>query len=176
MKQAEAPWILALAVARAESESPELFREVYETTLRALEGSADEDPERWREMVDFVLTCALARGPEPDFEEWVDAARRSQARIEHAEEVEGMAQSVLEKSFRAGRVEGREEGREEGAVTTLRDVVMIILEDRFGQLSEAGRRRIAAESNLDRLKAAQRAATRVERPEEALSFLGPSTP
>src|SRR5262249_26284377 len=79
------------------------------------------------------------------------AAMKSQIGVEARRLVKTVGERLIEKGHRAGRKEGREEGREEGraegreeALAELRELLLLQLGQRFGQVSERARKRIAA--------------------------------
>ena len=184
------PLLQALAVVRAQRPAPEQFRETYESTLRALEETAETDPITWREWTEFVLGWTMTRRPEAPPEAWRDLARQSQARVKHSEEVEEMASTVIEEMFETamntghergrevGRVEGiaigMEQGIEVGRLESTRNLVIKMLEKRFGPLAERPRRLISRETDLDRLESAVEVAWRADGVDEVLSKFGRS--
>ncbi len=64
-----------------------------------------------------------------------------------------------------GRQEGKAEGRQEG-VTKLQNVVVDLMSQRFGHLSERTRRQIATITSLDELAELARNVLKVHSPEE----------
>lgn len=63
---------------------------------------------------------------------------------------------VVEEWRNEGRVEGRIEGLAEGQVRTCREILLALLEDRFGTLPEDLIQRVQAVKDVDRLKGALR--------------------
>ena len=76
-----------------------------------------------------------------------------------------MAMTFADEMKAEGRQEGIEEGIEKG-VEKMRNVVVDLLSQRFGRLSESTRHRIAALTSLDELAELARNVLKVDSPEE----------
>jgi len=79
--------LAALAVIRAEREDAEGFRSVFAAVLQRLEGICESERDRWRGLVDLVLSFALLRRPAEEHEAPLAAARNSQVEQAHREEI-----------------------------------------------------------------------------------------
>jgi hypothetical protein len=150
--QAAGAWLTALALVRADAAEAETFRAVLEQVLRRLEGLAESDRVRWYELVRFTLVWALYRRPRPEREELIAAAQASQLNVDRQKEVQAVGMTIAE----ALKAEGMAEGQAKGRLEEARDMLLALLEEKFGPVPEPLRQRIGATTDLARLHAAHR--------------------
>lgn len=155
-------WLKALAVVRAEREETEAFLAVFAEVLRRLEAIHDPDKIRWHDLLWFVLSWALRRRPSAERDRLLHVARASQAGAEDRRELEAMSK-VIEGSWEA-ELTARGEAR--GELRGCRDDLRLLLEDRFGPLSEELRQRIEATDDLELLRSGLRQVLRINSPDE----------
>jgi hypothetical protein len=164
--QAAGEWLNALAVVRADDEEAEAYRAVLGQVLRRLEGLADRDRVRWYELVRFALVWALYRRPRPEHEPLIATAQASQTNVARQKEVQTVTMTIAEALKAEGMAEGEAKGKAEGRIAEARDVLLALLEEKFGPVPEAIRQRIQATTDLARLHTAHRGVLRLNSLEE----------
>ncbi len=136
------------------------FERVFAEVMKRLQTLRGREEVRWHELLQFALTYAIWRRPVGERQRLQEIAVESHP--QHERQVRVMAETIAEAYIREGRAEGRTEGRVEEARTSIR----VILESRFGVLSETLVRDIAAISDLTRLREAIRRAALTQTLEE----------
>lgn len=146
-------WLAALAVVRAEGEKDAAaFQAVYAAVLERLQHLSESDPVRWHGLVRFVLSWALRRRPSAETEALLAAAQSSQADATRRQEVRKLSESIVQSRDQEMLVRGE--------VRASRVDLQMVLEERFGSLSEGLVQRIEAIDDLDRLRRLFRQALR----------------
>jgi hypothetical protein len=146
--QAAGEWLNALAVVRADQEGTEEFRAILETAMRRLDGLAEKDIGRWYDLVHFVVLWALYRRPREERDRLVEIAQASQSNVARQKEIQTVSQTIAESLIAEGEVKGR--------LGEVREMLVGLLEDKFGALPESVLQRIGATTDLARLKTATR--------------------
>jgi hypothetical protein len=126
-----------------------VFEKSLREVVRALEGLADQDRQRWLELLSYI-DALLYYEREPDEHEPLqqtvsDAVENDR----HRQEVHNMAKTMAEHLMEKGEAKGR---REE-AVRTQRRLLLRLLQNRFPKMPERTVQRIEATEQLDLLDA-----------------------
>lgn len=151
-------WLQTLAVVRAEDASAEPFANVYNEVLERLEPLAVSDPVRYYDLLRMVLTWGLWRRPSEERQQLQQAAIASQRGAARQEEMRTMSQTIAEWYV--------EEGEKKGQLRTLRNMLRILLEERFHTLPEALQQQIEATTDVAKLESSLRQVLRINGPEE----------
>jgi hypothetical protein len=158
--QAAGEWLVALAVVRGERVEEEAFRELLAAVLRRLEALSETERVRWHELLWFVLSWALRRRPGREREALMQTARESQTQVAHREEVARMSEAIAEtweqELVARGEARGVALGETRGQLQEARATLLMLLEDRFGELPAALVAQIEAVEELERLRGAIR--------------------
>jgi hypothetical protein len=156
--QAAGKWLNALAVVQADRDDTQAFSAVLQEAMRRLEGLAEEDRARWRDLLRFVLMWAIYRRPPEERDLLVESARASQTNVARQREVQAMSQTIAQ-SLRA---EGKAEGKAEGQLQEARRILQDLLTQKFRKLPEALLARIDETSDVERLHIAIQGVLRME--------------
>jgi len=84
-------WLPALAAVRAEHEDADRFHAVLAETLHRLEPLHDKDPNRWGDLLWFLLSWGLRRRPRPEQEQLYATVLASHDQVSVRQEVEQMS-------------------------------------------------------------------------------------
>lgn len=152
--QMTACWFNALAVVRADNQEAEAFRHILQDALRRLEGLAETEPARWRELLHFVLQWALYRRPNEERAGLIESAKASQSNALVQQEVQSMGQTIAEALIAEGEAKGIEKGEAKGRLTTEREWLQAALEAKFGPVPDVIRKQIQSATDHDRLRTA----------------------
>jgi hypothetical protein len=158
----------ALAVVRAEQTSTEEFLSVFRTVLNLLEPLAAESKVTWHQLVKMVLYWAHYRRPRREHAVLTEAARTSVREAQLQEEVQTMSE-LLEKNYEQEVYErGLTKGKAEGMAQGYRESLEEMLRQRFTEVSEAVRQRIAS-ADVNQLKTALSRVNRISSPDDLFS-------
>src|SRR5205807_783466 len=106
-----------------------------------------QESERWRREIERMSNL-LEGTLQEEFEE----LRRQAVQAREEGEARGRAEGRVEGQIE-GRVEGQIEGRVEGELRTAREILLSLLEERFGSVPDDWARRIESCEDVDQLKA-----------------------
>jgi hypothetical protein len=124
-----------------------VFAQTLREVVRALEGLAEQDRERWLELLSYI-DALLYYEREPDEQEplrqTVVAAVESDP---HRQEVYDMGKTMAEHL----KEQGRDEGLQQGALQNQRRVLLLLLRDKFPKLPARIVQRIEATEQFDLL-------------------------
>jgi hypothetical protein len=137
-------WLQMMAVLRAEKNDEANFERVYAEAIRFLSAMPEAEQVRWYDFMRILLTWAMYRRPRSEREKLFAIASAGQVTAKRQEEIQTMEMTGAEALILEGRVQAAQE--------LLREM----LEDRFGSLPPEVIRRIIAELDVNRLKAAAR--------------------
>lgn len=130
--------------------------------LRRIVEARGLDDERRFKLLNFVRTYVkLDDKVAPEYEALLRRAQNQEVR----EMVMTWADEIKAEGRQEGHQEGEAKGRQEG-VAKLQNVVMDLISQRFGRLSERTRRQIAAVTSLDELAELAKNVLKVHSPEE----------
>ncbi len=136
-------WLQLMAVMRAAGAEPGEFQAVYAEALRRLQAVFEQDPVRWEELANAVMTWGQWRRPLSEREALKAIGAASQTNPVLQNRVKAMVQTIAEALIEEGRAEGRAEGQLIANRKTLRRLLTL----RFGPLPETLSRRIDAASD-----------------------------
>jgi hypothetical protein len=128
-----------LAVARAELAAADEFGDVFRDVLVQLEPLAGVSKVDWDQLVKLVLYWALYRRPDREHQGLIEAARANVHDVNLKKEIQTMTQ-LLEKSYEQ---EVFERGLARGKAEALRGTLESLLRQRFPEVPEGVRQRIA---------------------------------
>src|SRR5438067_1717396 len=149
-------WLQFMAVMRGEDEPQPAFLATFrEASLHVAPLHATEEV-RWRELMDMLLTYATWRRPPAERDALVRVAEETNP--VRAPEVRVMANTIAEAWM--------EEGLAKGRAQEAREMLRLLLEDRFGALPEPLLARIQSTADLDKLRDAARQVSRLRKVED----------
>ena len=125
---------------------------MFDAVLRRLETLSETDPVRWHDLLWFVLSWALRRRPGSEREALIQTARESQTETTHREEIRRMSETIEQTWEQELVARGEARGEARGQLRTARESLRVLLEARFGPLSQELLRQIEAIDDLDRLR------------------------
>jgi hypothetical protein len=160
--QSAGEWMAAMAVVRAERAEAEAFREVFAAVLKRLERLSATQTVRWHELLHFVLSWGLRRRSGRESEALLAIARSSHADARWREEITRMSETI----WKSRDEEVWEEAQATERLRNSREILCLLLEERFGPLPEALVRQIEAVDDLERLRAGLKRVLRVTTLEE----------
>jgi hypothetical protein len=168
-------WLTALAVVRSERVETATFLETFQRVLEKLAPLGEEERVRWHDLLWFILSWALRRGPGVEGAALIEAVRRSQMDVRRREEATTMSETVMNEWERRAEARGRaqveaqvavqrQEWEQEAAtraearmlLETRREDLRLLLEEKFGALPTEVAERIAAIDDPERLREAIR--------------------
>jgi hypothetical protein len=156
LQEAAGAWMKALAVVRAEREEAAAFQIVFAEVLRRLEPWSERENVRWHDLVRFVLSWAFWRRPGRERRQLVAVAQESQLAAAHRDEVMKVSETIARTWPEELVAQGLAQGLTEGEKRSYREMLGILLEEKFGALPEEWARRIEQTDDLERLKNAVR--------------------
>ena len=123
----------ALQVLQVEDAPLEELHRVLAHALDSLEELPEENRAEWQSIMQFMLSLIRNRRAIDEQDELTTLVTEA-VRPEHKEEVEEMVMTGAEYLWRQGRKEGRKEGREEGLRIGQSELLLTLLQDKFGKL------------------------------------------
>jgi hypothetical protein len=154
-------FLQALAVVRAERESPETFQTVLRDVLSRIERIEPKQRVRWHDLVHFVLSWAFHRRPVDEHGDLQRIAIESQRTQRRKREVETMS-SALGKTWD----DILQERQAESEFRARREDLLVLLEEKFGVISDDLRHRVEQIADPEQLKECIRQLVRVESVDE----------
>jgi hypothetical protein len=110
--------------------------------------------------VRFSLVWALYRRPRAERAELIAAAQANQTNVARQKEVQTVGMTIAEalkaEGMAEGMAQGQALGKAEGRLDEAREMLLGLLEEKFGAVPETLRQRIQATTDLARLRAAHR--------------------
>jgi hypothetical protein len=159
-------WLKTLAVLRVEEADPKTFQEVFEAAVRGVAGLAGQDAVRWRDLMRMLLTWALRRRPAAERDALEKVATANQPDLRLQEEIKTMTRKWGPTIAELAMAEGMAKGKREGELRMARDMLRTLLVDHFGAVPETLQQRIDATDDLDRLRAAVRQVSHLQKLED----------
>lgn len=151
-------WFRALAVVRAEKESPDAFHDVMMEVIQRLAPLRKEQKPTWEELMNFVLSWGVRRRPEEEAQRLYHEGIQGLDDVALTEEIRQMT----EKLGRTWEQAVYERGERGGELKALREVLRTMLADKFGKLPKKVLKDIDQADQVDRLKAALRRVASLE--------------
>jgi hypothetical protein len=126
---------------------------VFEQTLRevvsVLEGLADQERDRWLELLSYITALIYNEREVPEREPLMEQVNVAVGNDAYRKEFFDMGKTIAEHL----KEEGREEGLEKGAMRNQRRMLLRLLRNRFGKIPAAMVKRIEATERIDLLDA-----------------------
>jgi len=133
-------WMQFMAVIRVEEADATEFERVFTAAVTHLAALRQTNQVRWFELLSIVFGYALFRRQEPQHQRLREIVQL--AAPDRVEEVNRMSMTIAESLIF------------EGELRATRHDLRNVLEERFGELSEAWKQKIEATTDLERLRAA----------------------
>lgn len=146
-------WLPTMALVRAEREAAEAYLAYTADVVRHIEPLSESNPARWRDLLGLILSWGLRRRPRQEQEQLLGTVMSSHNSVILQREVAAMSRTVVQT--------WEEEVFARGLLRASRDHLCVVLEERFGTLTEAMVQRIQATDDLGRLEAALRQGVRI---------------
>jgi hypothetical protein len=142
-----------------------VFEQTMREVVRDLQTLADEDRQRWLELLSYITAMIYNERDVPERELLLEKVADSVTNDAYRREVFDMGQTIAEHL----KEQGRQEGLQQGEVRSKRRWLVRLLRKRFGKVPAGLVKRIEATENLDLLDAWFDQALAVKKLEE-LSF------
>jgi predicted transposase YdaD len=145
----ELGWVFELIQQRRAR--PEEFADLVRRVVGHLEALARADHNRWLELVAYIRAMVYHDRQAPEQDPLVEVIEDSVGSEERRREVRRMGQTIAEALEAKGRKKGRKEGRQEEAVRSRREMLLLLLRDRFRKVPKAIEQVVNATDDVARL-------------------------
>jgi hypothetical protein len=144
LEQKGSPFGRLLGLVQQRRTRLKVFEETLQEVLGTLNTLADQDRQRWLELLSYIAALIYNERDLPEREPLVEKVVASVQHDPHRQEIFDMGKTIAEYL----REEGREEGRQQGEVRTQRRLLLRLLRNKFGKVPARIVKRIEAVDQL----------------------------